>query len=1656
MNKDRDIELSDAQSHSDTDFLDNAANDNIVNSQNPINDDNAMRTAQNRSLSARHHKKDGENDEDEDEEENEDDDEDAVLQRLTGNYRRFSETKKSRDPLDVVTHNQSSSNQNVQVQLRELENNNEEDGMAEDYGEDDEEEHSEHYSRDNINNHQFYDDDDDDDGSEGERDDDSLDGHSDGETEHSSAALRMLANALSAARTNGNLEDFESLINSALPGATARRSASSSNQGVNRGFESPAARSRMMVSSFMDHFMGGPERSQIAGLIDGLETHSDPYIVMETLNEISSTLLMMTSLQSERQVPTHRLAKALVDVIAKYPDHLELQLVACRCIYSLTEVNYNVMSEIVSAGVIECLNEKLLDLSYIDMAEQALQALEMISRRAGKQCLKKGSISVVLSYLDFFTIHAQRKALKIVSNAVSSKYLPPSALSEIAGVFPTIKTVAITYTDSQCVESAWLVISNIVTKFASSSASKLIDLLDIAFLKRLCENFPNYLGTGKNSTGLVSFKTVISMLESLSLLALNSAKFSDQLFSYCDVVHMVSRILSLYEQEGSNKNTSALDVEVTSIVNSENVSIDALLKCPKELLTALLRLLASVIPSTIKANEDEKHIDLGNYTTTVREVDGSPDEEKMKLLGANPKSQSVLASMLPLLLNIFDASVDYKIRRLVLILTLRITCLMSPDQLSLAAKNTKLVLTLASTIAHGKHLINTKGTPQNKDEIKSCSFLFGSLLITEHLVKSNPGVFLNEFAKEGVFAQLKELIKSFDEVKGQIVDSSSSVPLVGEYSTHDSEDDYADEDEEMGEEDYASSDEYDDHHSMPDSVEVNIKKRDDIMNDGLKQVSRRSLFESLASLTSAILDDYQRLSLDDNVVQSGNLKLLKSISKTLKEDAYSFTLEEWGNVWKQLVNTLDPTTNASPVSSFELVASGIVNALLTAFSNDSNKACVKSFEYIFCSSLSPCLNEIASPLAMLVKKLEEAIDRNESFEIAGTDSDANQTSRFRAASMTKQMKIKLVSIEDDKEAPSKSVLLVVHAIATFETIQNFIKKSKSINLKTNFNLNSSFVDDDYHYDFYSNNQKIPSDATIFGAMYRSNEDNADNLRNLTKDDILRKTHTIGYKAVAGKLVSNESLFLKDSIDDSLETIEQKDILNLLKLLKIFYEINSRTMNPSTTDAIFLNYKLTAKLNRQLDEPLLVASGILPDWAVIIPREFPFLFPMESRLFFLRSTSYGYSRLIDYWISKSKEDSPSSDSMDSDMLARNQILGRSIRHKLRISREKIFASAIKVMEMYATNPGLIEIEFFDEVGSGLGPTLEFYSDVSREFSRLKLYMWRSDNYGRTLKAATDQYVKESTGLFPRPMHKLDAHLNNTLFYFKVLGKFLARSLLDSRLVDFHFNPLFFELAMKLAVSKRLSFELDESIRKVRQIDKSLASSLTHLVSYLHEYSKIPKSEWENAEISGAKISDLMLTFVLPGYEEIKLIPDGDEVAVTSGNLENYINKILDYTINGGIIEQIKSFVSGFSEIFPFTSLMLFSPDELTKLSGKEVESWTKETLISVVHADHGYNSNSSQIEWLIDIMSSFNDDERRDFLKFLTGSPRLPFDGFNGLSPQFTVVMKHTEDGLKPDDYLPSVMTCANYLKLPSYSSKVIMRSRIIQAIKEGGNAFLLS
>ncbi|KAF1970059.1 hypothetical protein BU23DRAFT_220661 [Bimuria novae-zelandiae CBS 107.79] len=606
---------------------------------------------------------------------------------------------------------------------------------------------------------------------------------------------------------------------------------------------------------------------------------------------------------------------------------------------------------------------------------------------------------------------------------------------------------------------------------------------------------------------------------------------------------------------------------------------------------------------------------------------------------------------------------------------------------------------------------------------------------------------------------------------------------------------------------------------------------------------------------------------------------------------------------------------------------------------------------------------------------------------------------------------------------------------------------------------------DWHIEFSVNDQPISNDTTIYRAVHFNQGEPGD----VSHRTVWNAIHTIKFKRVSGP-PSTESNAITPPSGSKADTSEMPQSLNdhpvtsgILRLLSILHGLNAN-MDDLVSDnreqlkanaeplSQFVNTKLTAKLNRQLEEPLIVASNCLPSWSEDLARLYPFLFPFETRHLFVQSTSFGYSRSMTRW----QNSQPASDNRHDRHRDERPFLGRLQRQKVRISRARILESAMKVMHLYGHSPSVLEVEYFEEVGTGLGPTLEFYSSVSKEFSKKKLKLWRENESN-----GDDEYAFGKRGLFPAPMSVEQAKTENgakILELFKTLGKFVARSMLDSRIIDVSFNPTFFRIGdgnATVAPSLGTVKSVDDDLAKSLQLLKQFADAKKEIESNSTMSASEKASAMKATVIQDCHVEDLGLDFTLPGYP-IDLIENGADKAVTIDNVDTYIDKVLEFTLGSGVQRQVDAFRAGFSEVFPYSALKAFTPDELVMLFGRVDEDWSLETLMDSIKTDHGYNLDSKSVRNLLQAMSEFSATERRDFLQFITGSPKLPIGGFKNLTPMFTVVCKPSEPPYTSDDYLPSVMTCVNYLKMPDYSSMEILREKLRVAIQEGQGAFHLS
>ncbi|KAK8885113.1 hypothetical protein M9Y10_044242 [Tritrichomonas musculus] len=398
---------------------------------------------------------------------------------------------------------------------------------------------------------------------------------------------------------------------------------------------------------------------------------------------------------------------------------------------------------------------------------------------------------------------------------------------------------------------------------------------------------------------------------------------------------------------------------------------------------------------------------------------------------------------------------------------------------------------------------------------------------------------------------------------------------------------------------------------------------------------------------------------------------------------------------------------------------------------------------------------------------------------------------------------------------------------------------------------------------------------------------------------------------------------------------------------------------------------------------------------LVPK-YPFIFSQDFRLILYKLTS------LDLFSSLSVANATIFKRADS-------LLEGKMHFMCRIRRDNIFEDGIKLLN--SVGPGCVQfdISFDDEPGFGSGPMHEFIALMSTEFSKKSRQMWRN------VKESTDGIVVGENGYFPAP------NADPELFY--TLGILCGKALQAGIPVPIPFNTEFFKLLR------------DEPV-DLKRIDLAFYNSLK----------------------PANKEGFLGLYFVYPGIDTMELIPNGSNIEVTNDNVDDYINYVEKFTIDGPQIKRIRNrFLDGFHKIvLGDMEKSLLSAEEMNYLISGDKISVSMEDLMENIILEHGYDSNSPEIKMLFEAILEMNDEDRAMFFKFITGTDRLPIGGLSNLSPKVKVAKRVLEYGQRPDDALPTVSTCSYYFKMPAYSNKETLMKKIKIAIHEGQNAFLLS
>lgn len=1276
-------------------------------------------------------------------------------------------------------------------------------------------------------------------------------------------------------------------------------------------------------------------------------------------------------------------------------DDSELEVYACRCIAHLLEALPESAQSVVRHGAVPLLIEKLQEITFIDLAEQVLQTLEKLSATHAQAIVRHGGMQAMLQYIDFFSLYVQRTAMGTAANCC--RHLTPAMASRAVDIAPILQNV-LSYSDMRLVEAATRALCSMIEAYADNAELLEQLLLETDLVAPAAALLTR--ATGKASGPALGATAYADLLHALALAAKASTGIAQVLYEH----HAID--LCYFLLTGATDDApqpTATDV-LQNLARRSPAQVQEALFLATELLPALprdgifdSRAYSEKALSALERRATREGCAIGELgedldDAPARRVSASAArhrrmvEERATAQAAWPGFYAhYCRRLLPTMVEVYAATVAPGVRAKIFSGLLKMLHYAEPGTLRESVHDVPLASFLAGVLAARE----------------PAGLMQSALQAVELLVARLPSIYDTLLVREGALHEIGGLAQG----------------------------------------------------------------------DGAQEVVWR------AKIVEARLST--RLASGQGVDRARTI--LASLQKTAERIRDAGDSDAAKSVLDELADVL---TNTQPVSSFELLHSGLVDQVYAFATSERHAVPLAERRRMLATTLAYLPDGASSSAGYrFVRRLHQSLSRLEDLHVAGTVLDT-------PASLAQQLRLRLEADEATAEAlprTFRSLMVSIHGVATVQALHDFLRpkiemalsrrgmpalsevlaalagadkeekdesSSRLLDQLFDGEMEVGKVEDKeanveaagtpseardeakaekapepkdapessrrsyasavqspenaWHIAFSLEETPMPLHATLYGCVHR-----LESARNETKP--ANTVYTIRFQKVDGPAPEAPEEAPPAPATEGYEVALPPSIkpdapyARILQLLGAIHGLADDGVYAGSpfalNDQAFINNKLTAKLAQQLHEPLIVASACLPAWAHELPERLSFLFSFETRYAYFQATAFGHARLLSHY--KKTDPGPFDDVLS--------MLAQLPRQKVRIARDSLLPSAVKVLELYSAGAYLLEVEYFDEVGSGLGPTLEFYALVSKEFARADLGLWRADE---TSEVGGVTYVHPKQGLFPVRIGDKGAKL------FTTLGQFVAKSLLDARIIDVPLNPVF--------VRKVLGQRVEPTLATLRQVDAALARSLEALQT-----------------MPAAELEALAMDYAVPGSGESL----GDGV-VTAANVDAYVRDVASAVLDiGGAVD---AFRTGFAGVLSLDTLRVFAAEELVLLLGHADEDWSEAALRRALVPDHGFSGESSSFLDLVAILAAYTPEERRAFLQWLTGSPRLPIGGFAGLHPPLTVVRRDHEAPLQPDDYLPSVMTCVNYLKLPCYSSRDVMQRRLQTAVREGLTSFHLS
>ncbi|OCT57970.1 hypothetical protein XELAEV_18002839mg [Xenopus laevis] len=354
----------------------------------------------------------------------------------------------------------------------------------------------------------------------------------------------------------------------------------------------------------------------------------------------------------------------------------------------------------------------------------------------------------------------------------------------------------------------------------------------------------------------------------------------------------------------------------------------------------------------------------------------------------------------------------------------------------------------------------------------------------------------------------------------------------------------------------------------------------------------------------------------------------------------------------------------------------------------------------------------------------------------------------------------------------------------------------------------------------------------------------------------------------------------------------------------------------------------------------------------------------------------------------------------------------------VRRDHVFEDSYR--ELHRKSPeemkNRLYIVFEGEEGQDAGGLLrEWYMIISREMFNPMYALFRTSPGDRVTYTINPS-----------------SHCNpNHLSYFKFVGRIVAKAVYDNRLLECYFTRSFYKHIMGKSV--RYTDMESEDYHFYQGLVYLLENDVSTL-GYDLTFST------EVQEFGVCEVRDLK--------------PNGANILVTEENKKEYVHLVCQMKMTGAIRKQLAAFLEGYYEIIPKRLISIFTEQELELLiSGLptiDIDDLKSNTEY------HKYQSNSIQIQWFWRALRSFDQADRAKFLQFVTGTSKVPLQGFAALEGMNGIQKFQIHRDDRSTDRLPSAHTCFNQLDLPAYESYEKLRHMLLLAIQECSEGFGLA